>query len=80
MLLQNGELNSSAVLEMDNCFGGLASPVPAVITMAGTFLWKRFVRFDIILLKYVYICENPLRGGATHGSCQGSGQPAGSNH
>ena len=50
MLLLNGELNSSVVLEMDNCFGGLASPVPAVITMAGTFLWKRFVRFDIILL------------------------------
>jgi hypothetical protein len=24
---------------MDNCFGGLFSLVPAVITIAGTFLW-----------------------------------------
>jgi len=39
VLLLNGELNSSVVLEMDNCFGGLTSPFPAVITMAGTFLW-----------------------------------------
>ena len=36
--------------------------------------------FDIFLSGNVYICEDPLRGGATHGSCQGSGQPAGSNH
>jgi hypothetical protein len=42
---------------MDYCFGELASPVPAVITIAGMFYGKRYVRFDIILSKYVYICE-----------------------
>ena len=35
---------------------------------------------DIFPSGYVYICETPLKGGVSHGSCQGSGQPAGSNH
>ena len=41
---------------------------------------KRLCLFDIFPSGYVYICENPLRGGASHGSCQGSGQQTGSNH
>ena len=64
MLLRNGELNSSVVLEMDNCFGGLTSPFPAVITMAGTFLWICKKRFFVELCNvFSIIATNCMEGG-----------------
>ena len=64
MLLLNGELNSSVVLEMDNCFGGLTSPFPAVITMAGTFLWISKKRFFVELCNFFsIIATNCMEGG-----------------
>ena len=63
MLLLNGELNSSVVLEMDNCFGGLFSPVPAVITIAGTFLWICKKRFFVELCNvFSIIAINCMEG------------------
>lgn len=64
MLLLNGELNSSVVLETDNCFGGLTSPFPAVITMAGTFLWICKKRFFVELCNvFSIIATNCMEGG-----------------
>ena len=64
MLLLTGELNSSAASGMDNCFGGLFSPVPAVITMAGTFLWICKKRFFVELCNvFSIIATNCMEGG-----------------
>jgi hypothetical protein len=49
---------------MDNCFGGLFSLVPAVITIAGTFLWICKKRFFVELCNvFSIIATNCMEGG-----------------